>query len=58
MLKKNLKIPDCLGDMVNLVANIGGYIGRANDPPPEHQLMWRGYQNLQLMCDGFLLNDD
>jgi hypothetical protein len=53
--KKNLKSPNCLGDMVKLVANIGGYLGRSNDPPPGHQLMWRGYKHLQLMCEGFLL---
>ncbi len=26
MLEKNLNPPDCLGDMVKLVANIGGYL--------------------------------
>lgn len=57
MLKKNLKIPYCLGDMVTLVACLGGYLDRTNDPPPGHQLMWRGYTHLQLMCEGFMLND-
>jgi len=55
MLKKNLNPPECLGDMVKLVANIGGYLGRSNDPPPGHQLMWRGYTYLQLMCEGYAL---
>jgi len=55
--KKNLKIPDRLGAMVALVASMGRYLGRTNDPPPGHQLMWRGYKHLQLMCEGFLLND-
>ena len=45
----------CLGDMVELVANIGGYLGRSNDPPPGHQLMWRAYTYLQLMCEGYAL---
>ena len=27
-------------------------------PPPGHQLMWRGYIHLQLMCDGFTLKGD
>jgi len=44
--------------MVKLVANIGGYLCRSNDPPPGHQLMWRGYTHLQLMCEGFVLKDN
>jgi hypothetical protein len=55
MLKKGLSPLDCLGDAVNLVAKIGGYLGRRSDPPPGHQLMWRGYSDLQLMCEGFAL---
>lgn len=55
MLKKNLNPPDCLGAAVRLVANIGGYIGRSSDPPPGHQLMWKGYSRLQFMCEGFML---
>ncbi|MEA3221861.1 MAG: hypothetical protein U9P49_01670, partial [Thermodesulfobacteriota bacterium] len=56
--KKNLNSPDCLGNMVKLVANSGGYLWRSNDPPPGHQLMWRGYTHLQLMCEGFALKDN
>ena len=37
--KKRLIEPVRLGDAVRLVANLGGYLGRANDPPPGHQLM-------------------
>ena len=55
--KKALKPPSTLGDMVRLVARIGGYLGRANDPAPGHQLMWRGYSQLQLMCEGFTLRE-
>jgi hypothetical protein len=43
---------------VQLVAKIGGYLGRSSDPPPGHQLMWRGYSQLQLMCEGFAIKDD
>ena len=53
--KKALHLPDCLGSMVKLVAKIGGYLGRSSDPPPGHQVMWNGYAQLQLMCEGFLL---
>ena len=44
-----------LGDAVRLVALIGGYLGRAKDPPPGHQVMWRGYADLQKMCEGYKL---
>ena len=44
-----------LGEAVRLVAKIGGYLGRKNDPPPGHQLIWQGYAALQLMAMGFAL---
>jgi hypothetical protein len=53
--KKGLHAPDCLGVAVKLVAKMGGYLDRANDPPPGHQIMWQGYTKLQIMCEGFAL---
>ena len=53
--KKGLPPPDNLGSAVQLVAKIGGYLGRRSDPPPGHQLMWQGYSYLQLMCEGYAL---
>ncbi len=53
--KKNIKQPTHLGDAVRLVARLGGYLGRNNDPPPGHQLMWQGYTVLQTLCEGFSL---
>ena len=53
--KKNIKQPTHLGDAVRLVARLGGYLGRNNDPPPGHQLMWQGYTVLQTLCEGFAL---
>jgi len=53
--KKGLTAPLLLGDSVTLVAHIGGYLGRANDPPPGHQLLWQGYKEFQFMCLGFTL---
>ena len=55
MQKKRLKPPLLLGEAVQMVARIGGYLGRKKDPPPGHQIMWRGYATLQLLCAGFLL---
>ena len=56
--KKRLQPPLRLGDAVQLVANIGGYLGRNNDPPPGHQHLWRGYTEFQFMCLGFALLED
>ena len=53
--KKTLTSPDTLRTAVKLVAKMGGYLGRSNDPEPGHQTMWRGYLYLQGMCEGFLL---
>lgn len=53
--KKNIKQPTHLGDTVRLVARLGGYLGRNKDSPPGHQLMWKGYQVLQMLCEGFSL---
>ncbi len=55
MLKKRYNPPENLGTAVKLVARMGGYLDRTNDPPPGHQVIWRGYKFLQGMCEGFLL---
>lgn len=55
--KKRLAPPSTLRDAVRLVARIGGYLGRNNDPEPGHQLMWEGFSQLLLMCEGFALRD-
>ena len=56
--KNGLKPPSLLGEAVRLVAKIGGYLGRNNDPPPGHQLLWRGYLEFQFMCLGFALLEE
>ena len=52
-----VKPPLQLGQAVRLVARIGGYLGRASDPPPGHQLMWQGYTQLHFLCQGFALQN-
>ena len=56
--KKGMVPPSLLGEAVLLVAKIGGYLGRNNDPPPGHQLLWQGYAEFQFMCLGFALLED
>jgi len=53
--KKGIKPPTQLGEAVNLVARIGGYLSRTCDPSPGHQLMWQGYSQLRIMCEGYAL---
>lgn len=55
--KKKLQPSACLGDAVRVVAKLGGYLDRNNDPPPGHQVMWRGLAGLQMMCLGYSLRD-
>lgn len=53
--RHRLAVPTQLGEVVRLIAKLAGYLGRRNDPPPGHQLMWIGYSQLQLMCEGYAL---
>ena len=48
-------VPGRLNDAVRLVARLGGYIERGKQPPPGHQIIWRGYALLQTMCEAFSL---
>jgi hypothetical protein len=52
---RRLKPPSQVNEAVQLVAKIGGYLGRTRDPPPGHQLIWKGYTEFQFMCLGFAL---
>lgn len=54
--KKKLN-PQMLGDAVELVATLGGYLGRKNDPPPGHEVMCRGYSAFQHVCYGYSLRE-
>jgi len=37
-----------LRSAILLVAIMGGYMNRKHDPPPGHEIMWRGYARLQM----------
>lgn len=50
--------PTQLGEAVTLVAILGGYLNRNNDPPPGHQLMWHGYTKLAAMAMAYELRDE
>ena len=49
--------PARLGAAVELVACLGGWLGRTRDPPGA-QLMWHGYSQLVAMTFAFELRDE
>ena len=48
-----LPAPRTLAGAVLLVALLGGYQNRKHDPPPGHQIMWRGYERMSLATLGY-----
>jgi hypothetical protein len=49
MQKKETKFSLLLAEAVRVLAKIGGYLGRNNDPPPGHKLIWQGYSEFQFI---------
>ena len=48
-----LPAPRNLAGAVLLVALLGGYQNRNHDPPPGHQIMWRGYERTPIATLGY-----
>ena len=38
--------PKILSHYLTKIARLGGYLARANDPPPGNSVMWRGLSRL------------
>ena len=49
--------PQHLGEAVELLARLGGWLGRTRDPPGA-QLLWHGYTQLAAMTFAFELRDE
>ena len=45
----------CLSDYLTKIAQLGGYLARAHDPPPGNVVMWRGLARLTDIELGFAL---
>ena len=54
---RNLAPPQHLGEAVELLARLGGWLGRTRDPPGA-QLLWHGYTQLMAMTFAFELRDE
>lgn len=52
--KKSRKVLP-LSRYLEKIAQLGGYLARANDPPPGNMVMWRGMRRLADMQLGFNL---
>lgn len=42
-------------DYIVLLAKLGGYLARKSDPPPGNQVIWKGYERLNELCEGAML---
>jgi len=47
--------PKTLSDYLVKIAQLGGYLARANDPPPGNMVMWKGLARLSDIGMGFAL---
>jgi hypothetical protein len=47
------KAPPKLGEMVRLIAMLGGHLGRTGDPPPGSKAMWVGLQKVRTLALGW-----
>ena len=54
---RNLAPPQHLGEAVELLARLGGSLGRTRDPPGA-QLLWHGYTPRATMTFAFELRDE
>ena len=54
---RSLAPPQHLGEAVELLARLGGWLGRTRDPPGA-QLLWHGYTQLMAMTFAFELRDE
>jgi len=49
ILKKETKLPEAppsLGVFIKMIATLGGYLNRKNDPPPGPKVMWIGFNRM------------
>jgi hypothetical protein len=47
--------PPPIGQIIPMIASLGGYLNRKGDGPPGTTTMWRGLIRLQAMASGFSL---
>lgn len=53
---KGAKLPDeppKLGEFITMLAKLGGYLNRKNDPPPGPTVMWKGFNKMQTLSEAW-----
>ena len=55
--KKMPSAPPTIGEVVNWVARLGGYLARKSDGPPGTITLWRGWKRLTDLTEGWNLAD-
>ena len=50
--------PKSLDHYLDRIARLGGYLGRASDPPPGNIVMWRGLARLTDIAIGFSIREE
>lgn len=56
VLNKGFKLPDkppSLSEFITMVARLGGYLNRKNDPPPGPTVMWKGFNKMQTLTEAW-----
>lgn len=47
------KTPPSLGEFIIMIARLGGYLNRKNDPPPGPTVMWRGFRKMETLVEAW-----
>jgi hypothetical protein len=56
VMHKGSKLPESpplLGEFVVMIARLGGYLNRKNDPPPGPTVMWRGFRKMETLVEAW-----
>jgi len=56
VLNKGSILPETspnLGEFITMIARLGGYLNRKNDPPPGPTVMWRGFNKMHTLREAW-----
>ena len=57
ILKKKPEEPLAIREAVRAIAKLGGFLGRKTDGEPGATTIWRGFQRLEQLIEGYTLHD-
>ena len=47
------EIAPSIGEMIKIIAQLGGHLGRINDGPPGPKIIWKGLQRAYASAEGW-----